>query len=68
MKSFLLPSATALLGALLAGNVLAADLPPPEATAVDREAYRCWRWSQKCAWRWGAATWRYDRCMRRHGC
>ena len=29
---------------------------------------RCQIWRDKCAWRWGPGTWRFDRCLRRHGC
>jgi hypothetical protein len=29
---------------------------------------RCNAWTDKCAWRWGIGTWRFARCLRRHGC
>lgn len=28
----------------------------------------CWRWRHICADRWGWGSWRYYRCLRRHGC
>lgn len=35
---------------------------------VDKAGYRCWKWSNKCAYRWGPGSPRYYRCLWRHGC
>jgi|CXWK01.1.fsa_nt_gi hypothetical protein len=29
---------------------------------------RCRAWRHECADRWGWGTWRFQRCLRRHGC
>jgi hypothetical protein len=50
------PSGTAL--AVSAGNSLAQQI-----------GWRgCGFWQAKCAVRWGPGTWRFGRCMWRHGC
>ncbi len=78
----LLGAALLLSVPLLAGQAAAAGPAAPQmtwartiastaadASVVERAGWqRCERWASKCAWRWGAGTWRYDRCMRRHGC
>lgn len=33
-----------------------------------RRFRRCRGWRHECADRWGWGTWRFDRCMARHGC
>jgi hypothetical protein len=44
-------------------------LPTSRANLVQQVGFdRCDAWRDKCAWRWGHGTWRYVRCMRRHGC
>jgi len=47
----------------------AAKLPILQANLVQHAGFnRCTAWSDKCAWRWGLGTWRFARCLRRHGC
>jgi hypothetical protein len=29
---------------------------------------RCFAWRHECADRWGWGTWRFERCLARHGC
>jgi len=67
-------------GALLAGAMLAplpsqANVKAPQSVAADslvqqvhRGGPRCWYWRNECAARWGWGTWRYRRCLARHGC
>ena len=46
-----------------------ARLPILQAEFVQQTGFdRCGAWRDKCAWRWGHGTWRYIRCLRRHGC
>lgn len=62
----LMPFAGALGDALA---LPAAKLPTSQADLVQQAGFdRCRVWSDKCAWRWGPDTWRYARCLRRHGC
>ena len=35
---------------------------------VDKAGYHCWKWSNKCALRWGPGSPRFYRCLWRHGC
>ncbi len=67
-RSVMFACTAAFAGLLLAGNANSGDLGPPPGPVVDTVSYRCLRWNEKCAWRWGAATPRYFRCMWRHGC
>jgi len=74
-RNVLISVSTILAGAAAAGAAIAADFgPPPPAPPVVVEpvyvqpSYRCWRWSQKCDFRWGVGSPRYFRCMWRHGC
>ena len=47
----------------------AAKLPILQSNLVQHAGFnRCNAWSDKCAWRWGLGTWRFARCLRRHGC
>jgi hypothetical protein len=47
----------------------AAKLPTLQANLVRHAGFdRCTAWSDKCAWRWRVGTWRFARCLRRHGC
>ncbi len=39
-----------------------------QGSLIERASYRCWRWREKCAWRWGVDTPRFNRCLVRHGC
>jgi hypothetical protein len=32
------------------------------------EGQSCRSWRHECADRWGWGNWRYERCLRRHGC
>ncbi len=44
-------------------------LPISRANLVQQAGFdRCGAWRDKCARRWGHGTWRYVRCLRRHGC
>jgi len=54
-------------GASMLLNVRASS---PSFAGLSRQVdwNRCEIWRDKCAWRWGPGTWRFDRCMRRHGC
>jgi len=35
---------------------------------VDHRGGRCRAWRHECADRWGWGTWRFRRCLIRHGC
>jgi hypothetical protein len=55
--------------ALTAAPVGANRLPKTFDDIVQRAGEsRCEAWKEKCAWRWGLGTWRYERCLARHGC
>lgn len=75
-KSLMVTAAAALLaGAAYMTPAAAVQLPGAPAaeqsklTETVRYGYRhCRRWRHECAHRWGWGTWRFQRCMRRHGC
>jgi hypothetical protein len=47
----------------------AAELPILQDNQLQHAGFnRCNAWADKCAWRWGIGTWRFARCLRRHGC
>lgn len=73
-------SAALSVGALAVGPATAAPMSTPSQALVGEMAegvhYRhgggwhnrhCRRWNHECRDRWGYG-WRYQRCMRRHGC
>lgn len=77
MRQFmLLATVAALAGWGLMTNEAAAigaggaSQPRPAAASslVEKVSYRCWRWRNKCEWRWGYDTPRFRKCMWRHGC
>ena len=78
-RTLYLVAALMLTTPLLVGQATAAStaLPqagPAQAAAIDGSIVqkagwrRCVRWGRKCTYRWGWRTWRYNRCMFRHGC
>lgn len=40
----------------------------PGVGIVVGEARSCGLWRHECADRWGWRTWRFNRCLARHGC
>jgi hypothetical protein len=67
-------SAALAVGALAVGPATAAPMSSPNQsliaeTGVQPVQYRsyCRSWHRECRDRWGRG-WRYERCMRRHGC
>lgn len=77
-RAFLLAVVGALAGGLMIGQAAALGAGGPQTNSVksaaalgslvEKASYRCWRWRQKCAWRWGVGTPRFGRCLLRHGC
>ena len=65
-------------GSLMIGTAAAASIGGPQITSlksaavqgslIEKARYRCWRWREKCIWRWGVDTPRFNRCLVRHGC
>jgi hypothetical protein len=55
----------------MTGPTLAMTFPSPPAVHQSAQLAgwdRCKVWQDNCTWRWGLGTWRYERCLRRHGC
>jgi hypothetical protein len=78
-RTLLLGAALALASPLLLGQATAAGTSVPHMQAVQSAAAgaivekagwrrHCVRWGRRCTYRWGLGTWRFRRCMRRHGC
>lgn len=70
-------AALALMGQLTAGPsqagsaslLLGATTPSAQGSLTQPVRWRsCEFWRDRCAWRWGPGTWRFARCMWRHGC
>jgi hypothetical protein len=65
-------------GTLMIGPAAAVSIGGPQIVSlksaasqgslIEKASYRCWRWREKCAWRWGVDTPRFNRCLVRHGC
>lgn len=80
MRQTLLLAAVAAFatGGLMIGPAVAVSIGGPQITSlksaaiqrslIEKASYRCWRWREKCAWRWGVDTPRFTRCLVRHGC
>jgi hypothetical protein len=67
--------ALAMLAPLPSHAAVVAPSKPAAAAAdssllhqVHRPGVRCWAWRKECAARWGWGTWRFRRCLARHGC
>ena len=47
-----------------------AESPAANQTLIEKAGWagHCWRWRHICAHRWGWGTWRFNRCIVRHGC
>ena len=70
-RNFGFTAALALLLVPFAGAhaLQATNVPISPASLVQHAGFdRCSAWRDRCAWRWGHGTWRYIRCLRRHGC
>jgi hypothetical protein len=75
---FLAIAATLSTGSLTIGPATAIGVGAPQVASlksaaiqgslIEKAGYRCWRWREKCAWRWGIDTPRFNRCLVRHGC
>jgi hypothetical protein len=80
MASKLLIACALLAGAMLAPLPSQADVVAPAKAAqpvaagsslvehVYFRGPRCHAWRRECAARWGWGTWRWARCLARHGC
>jgi hypothetical protein len=76
MKPLTLAAAAALIaGAAFVTPASAVQLPGAPAAEQTKLSetvhYRynyCRNWRHECARRWGWGSWRFRRCLRRHGC
>ncbi len=77
-KTIILGAALILASPLVVSQAMSAGMTLPQATAgqttaggasiVHKASRRCWRWRNKCGYRWGWRTGRFYRCLRRHSC
>lgn len=76
-SKYLLAAGALLAGAMLMplpshANVAAPAKSVPSVASdsplVQLAGPRCWAWRRECAARWGWGTWRFRRCLARHGC
>ncbi len=78
-RMLLLGAALALASPLMLSQASAAAPAVPQMKAAQSAAaagaivekagwHHCRRWGRRCTYRWGLGSWRFRRCMRRHGC
>ena len=44
------------------------SVPAGGQSLIEKASWHCWRWRHICAHRWGWRTWKFHRCLVRHGC